>query len=166
MNTTLYDHGVTFELELRIKFSRRAERPFSARVEFAVMRSWGWVYVEVDELQHKTYPEGNDAERMQLILAERMIDGKPGEVHIVRANPDSCLLNGARQTFPLKDRVDALVAVLAFEPVKQYAVTYMYYICSGPLPGVCLSVAYPTSLRDIVLNVSYLHPSLAHGTCD
>ena len=126
------------------------------------MRSWGWVYVEVDELQHKSYPEGHDAERMQLILAEHMIDGKPGKVHIVRFNPDSFLLNGVRQKLPLKERVDTLVAVLGFEPVKQYAITYLYYDRSDcPLPAVCLSAAYPASLREIVLDASFLHTSLA-----
>ena len=90
-----------------------------------------------------------------------MIVGKPGKVHIVRPKPDSCLLNGVRQALPLKYRVDALVAVLAFEPVKQCAVTYLYYDRSGPLPDVCLSAAYPARLREIVLDASFLHTSLA-----
>ena len=90
-----------------------------------------------------------------------MIDGRPGKVHIVRFNPDAFLLNGVRQKLPLKERVDAVVAVLEVEPVKQYAITYLYYNCSGTLPDVCLSAAYPASLREIVLDASYLHTSLA-----
>lgn len=99
---------------------------------------------------------------MQLILAEHMFDGTPGEVHIVRFNSDVCALNVVRQKLPLKDRMDALAAVLAYEPVKQYTITYLYYDRSGcPRPDVCLSVAYPASLRALVLGASYLHTSLA-----
>ena len=57
--------------------------------------------------------------------------------------------------------MNALVAVLEYEPVKQYAVTYLYYDRSGPLPDVCLSAAYPTRLRKRVLDASYVHASLA-----
>ena len=162
MDTALSDHGFTFERELQIKFNSRAERPYSARMDFAVMRSWGYVYVEVDERQHKPYPEGHDAERMQLILAEHMIEGRAGKVHIIRFNPDAFSLNGVRQKLPLKDRMDTLAVVLAYEPVKQYAITYLYYDRSDcPLPDVCLSAAYPASLREIVLDASYWHTSLA-----
>ena len=60
-----------------------------------------------------------------------------------------------RQKRPLKDRMDALAAVLAYEPVKQCAVTYLYYDRSDcPLPDVCLSAAYPASLRAFVLGAS------------
>lgn len=161
-HNALSDHGFTYERELQNKFNSRAERPFSARVDFAVLRSWGYVYVEVDERQHKPYPEGHDAERMQLILAEHMIEGRAGKVHIIRFNLDAFSLNGVRQKLPLKERVDTLVAVLGFELVKQYAITYLYYDRSDcPLPDVCLSAAYPASLREIVLDASYLHTSLA-----
>lgn len=58
--------------------------------------------------------------------------------------------------------MDALTAGLAYEPVKQYAVTYVYYDRSAcPLPDVCLTSAYPASLRGIVLDASYAHASLA-----
>ena len=157
----LSDHGFTFDRELRIDFSSRAERPLFARVEFAVLRSWGYVYVEVDERQHRGYPEGHDTQRMRLILAEHMIQSRAGQAHVTKFNPDAFSLNGVRQQLPLKDRMDALVAVLEDEPVKQYAVTYLYYDRSGPLPGVCLSAAYPASLRDMVLDASYVHASLA-----
>ena len=90
-----------------------------------------------------------------------MIEGRAGKVHIIRFNPDAFSLNGVRQKLPLKERVDTLAAVLLFEPVKQYAITYLYYNCSGPLPDVCLSAAYPASLREIVLDASYWHTSLA-----
>lgn len=121
-----------------------------------MLQSWGWVYVEVDARSHQGYPEGHAAQRMQLILAEHMIDGKPGKVHIVRFNPDAFTLNGVRQKLPLKDRMDALPAVLAYEPVKQYTITYLYYGRSDcPLPDVCLSAAYPASLREIVTDASH-----------
>ena len=68
-HNALSDNGFTYERELQIKFNSRAARPFSARVDFAILRSWGYVYLEVDELQHKPYPEGHDTERMQLILS-------------------------------------------------------------------------------------------------
>ena len=119
----LSDHSFTFDRELRIKFSSRAGRPFSARVDFAVLHSWGYVYLEVDERQHQGYPEGHDALRMQLILAEHMVDGKAGNVHIIRFNLDAFSVNGVCQKLPLTDRMDALAAVLAYELVKQYTVT-------------------------------------------
>ena len=58
--------------------------------------------------------------------------------------------------------MNALAAMLADEPVKQCAVTYLYYDRSDfPLPDVCLSAAYPASLRELVLDASYAHASLA-----
>ena len=118
--------------------------------------------MEVDELQHEPYPEGHDAERMQLILAEHMIEGRAGKVHIIRFNPDAFSLNGVRQKLPQKYRMDTLAAVLAYEPANQYAITYLYYDRSDcPLPDVCLSAAYPASLREIVLDASFLHTSRA-----
>ena len=102
---------------------------------------------------------------MERILAERMTDGEAKKVHIVRFNPDACSLNGVRQKLPLKDRMDALAAVLAYEPVKQYAVTDVYYDRSDcPLPDICLSYTYPASLCQIVLDASYVHTSLARTT--
>lgn len=77
----LSEHGLTYDREHRIKFSSRADRPCSARVDFAVLRSWGYVYLEVDERQHQGYPEGHDALRIQLILAEHRIEGKAGNTH-------------------------------------------------------------------------------------
>ena len=113
------------------------------------------------------YPEGHDALRMQLVLAEHMVDGKAGQIHIVRFNPDSFIESGMYQTLSLKDRMDALAAVLAYEPVKQYAVTCLYYVRSDcPLPDVFLSAAYPASLREMVLDASCVHASLAHTTGD
>lgn len=49
----LSDNGFTSDRELRNKFSSRAECPCSARVDFTVLRSWGCVYLEVDERQHQ-----------------------------------------------------------------------------------------------------------------
>lgn len=63
--------------------------------------------------------------------------------------------------------MDALAAVSAYEPVKQYAVTYLYYDRSGcPLPDVCLSSAYPASMRELVLDASDLHAYLARDNGD
>lgn len=123
----LSENGFTFDRELRIKFSSRAACPFSARVDFAVLRTWGYVYVDVDEHPHKPFPEGHDALRMQLLLAEHMLDGRAGKAHVIRFNLDACSLNGVRQKLPLKYCMDALAAVLGYEPVKQYTITYVYY---------------------------------------
>ena len=107
------------------------------------------VYLEVAALQHRSYSEGYDAERMQLMLAEHMIEGRAGKAHVIRCNPDSCIENGVRQQLPLKDRMDALAAMLTYQPVKQYANTDLYYDRSDcPLPDVCLSAAYPARLRE------------------
>lgn len=112
-----------------------------------------------------TYPEGHGALRMQLILAEHMFEGPAGKVHVTKFDPDARSLNGVRQTLSLKERMDTLAARLAYEPVKQYTITYVYYDRSDcPLPYVCLSAAYPASLHQIVLDASYLHTSLAHTT--
>ena len=83
-------------------------------------------------------------------------------MHVIRFNPDACSMNGVCQKLPLKARMDALAAVLVYEPVKQYTITYLYDDRSDcPLPDVCLSAAYPAILREIVLEASYVHASLA-----
>lgn len=132
-----------------------------------MLRSWGYVYLEVDERQHQDYPEGHDALRMQRMLAEHMFDGKARTDHIVCFNPDPCIENGVRQTLPLKYRMGALVEKWVFEPVKQYTARYLCYDRSDcPLPDICLSAAYPASLHQFVLDASYVHASLAHTTGD
>ena len=100
---------------------------------------FGTVIVDVDEHAHGHYPVACEAGRMLNIFGEQMKQGRAGNIHIIRFNPDAYSLSGQRAITLLKHRLARLQNVIDTEPVQQYSVTYLYYTqTDSPLPDVCL----------------------------
>ena len=57
-----------------------------SQIDFAIQRDWGWLFVEVDEMQHCCCKIEHEVLRMRAIHAYAQEHWR-GKLHIVRYNP-------------------------------------------------------------------------------
>jgi len=84
-------------------------------VDFAIVRPWGYILLECDEDQHRSYDPSCDVRR-DFDMAASVALGSRQKLMIVRYNPDSYRVGGKTRTESKKDRIKRLLELLEYEP--------------------------------------------------
>ena len=109
----------------------------AARVDFKIEMPWGWLVLEVDEMQHSQYPVSYECSRMAAIYTEFAREHEASRLHIVRYNPDPWRQGCAIVKPSSEERANMLRAALEFVPDTNFAITFLYYRGGGDsLPDI------------------------------
>ena len=109
--------GVEFEYQKHIPFAGCGlnSETKCAYVDFTITMPWGYILLECDEDQHKTYDPSCDVRR-DFDMAASVALGSSHDLLIIRYNPDSYKVGGKTRTESKKDRTTRLIALLDYEP--------------------------------------------------
>jgi hypothetical protein len=127
VHQALVDAEVDFEYQFHVTFAGCQLNSESRRafVDFAILRPWGYILLEVDEDQHQAYDASCDVRRDFDIAASLMLGG-PCKVAILRYNPDAFQIGSRRVSIPSKERHKRLLEVLDMEP-SGFERWFLYY---------------------------------------
>jgi len=109
--------GVVFEYQYNVPFRSCGLNSETARafVDFAIVRPWGYILLECDEDQHRSYDPSCDVRR-DFDIAASIALGSQQKLMIVRFNPDSYRVGGKTRMESKKDRIKRLLELLQYEP--------------------------------------------------
>jgi len=158
--------GHDFKREHHIDFTCVGDVDGSfARVDFLLIRHGCYIFLEVDESQHK-FGYGFiscDMKRMSKIIESLMMEGNTMPLLFIRYNPDAFTVDGEKQHVKKTDRESKLIALLdngdheLFVRAKKALITiqYMYYDVEADRPAVCYDPTYNASFRECVAPAIY-----------
>ena len=96
-------------------------------MDFTIAKSWGYVLLEVDEDQHRSYDASCDVRR-DFDMAASVALGSGHKLRVIRFNPDSYRVGGRTRTESKKDRMKRLLALLEEgEPVGALERVFLCY---------------------------------------
>jgi hypothetical protein len=132
---------VTFTREFTVQVSTFAGRR-SARIDFQISMSWGWLLFEVDEMAHCKYNISDECLRMAAI-SNYLRQKAPGlRLHIVRYNSHAYKQDGVVVKPTQEERVASIKESLAYIPETYFVITYLYYRSAGERPAITLDPEY------------------------
>ena len=120
--------GITFEYQKMIPFAAcglSSETKF-AKLDFLVAKEFGYVIIELDELQHKAYDPSCDVRR-DFDIAASITLGSGHKVRVIRINPDSYKIDGVARTTAPKDRMKKLLEALEEEEPEGFERVFLFY---------------------------------------
>ena len=121
--------GLDFEYQKHIPFAKcglQSETQY-AFLDFVFTTPWGYIVLEVDEDQHKSYPASCDVRRDFDIVASVSL-GSAQKLVILHFNPDAFRIAGQTCRTPSKERLAKLVTVIQDMPEpKGFERLFMYY---------------------------------------
>ena len=126
VSSMLTSLNVRFVREFSIK-TPTFEKRRAAKIDFAIRRDWGWLFVECDEMQHLCCKIEHEVLRMCAIhsYAQEHWNGK---LHIVRYNPHSFkTYDGSTKRPSEQTRFRAIQACLQYVPAGDFEITYVFY---------------------------------------
>ena len=150
-----------FRREKRIDFkcAKLATDGKNARIDFVLGVPNGFVFLEVDEQQHK-YGYGGlvscDMKRMSHVMESLAVetDCNLPCIYWLRYNPHAWHVDGALRRMPKVEREVRLVAWLeAFEAVAPLRVGYAFYDCEGGALDVLDNPEYNEEFKEVVDNL-------------
>jgi len=104
------------------------------------------VVVEVDEHQHKEYPQICETSRMNNIVSAWCLGGNSMPVVFIRYNPHAFKVDGTTKRTTIGERHKKLTEILnhikTMEPVKEVQVYYMFYDTEEGVPTVMADPDY------------------------
>ena len=105
----LQDAGYSFEYQKHIAFAGCGleSETRCAFVDFVIPAHWGYVLVEVDEDQHRSYDLSCDVRR-DFDVAAAISLGSGRKLRTIRYNPDSYRIAGVAQKTSKAERMEAL----------------------------------------------------------
>ena len=124
----LEEAGITFEYQKQIPFAAcglNSETKF-AKLDFLVAKEFGYVIIEVDELQHKTYDPSCDVRR-DFDVAASITLGSGHKMRTIRFNPDSYQIDGVTRTTSPKDRIKKLLEALEEEEPEGFDRLFLFF---------------------------------------
>ena len=109
--------GVEFDYQKHIPFRACGlnSETRCAYVDFVITKPWGYILLECDEDQHRSYDPSCDVRRDFDIVASVAL-GSGQKLLIIHFNPDPYRISGRRRTETKKDRMQRLLALLDHEP--------------------------------------------------
>jgi len=126
-------------------------------IDFVLMTDNYLVAVECDEMQHKVYPVSCEVRRMNDAYTSILTSGNSsgnGGVHWIRYNPDSFKVNGVRQHYSTKDRLNKLKETISSlqknPPNQSFTITYLFYDTTDGTPSVISDSDFPEEFKDVV----------------
>ena len=102
---------MVFEFQKHVPFRScglRSETP-CAYVDFAIARPWGYILLECDKDQHRSYDPGCDVRR-DFDIAASVALGSGHKLRIVRYKPDAYRLDGQTRVKSKAERMKRLLA--------------------------------------------------------
>ena len=133
--------GVEFEFQKHVPFRSCGleSETRCAYVDFVITMPWGYILLECDEDQHRSYDPSCDVRR-DFDIAASVALGSSHKLMIVRYNPDSYRVGGSVRTESKKDRLRRLLAIMDYEPTSFERVFLFYDQDEGAsLPQVAAS---------------------------
>jgi len=133
--------GVPYEREVVIRFpgTTLAARKF-ARVDLFWRTHFGAIILEVDEYAHCGSRYGIEYECQRMLLIHQQLAGKiAGHLHIIRYNPHPIRGEPAPTN---EEREEQIRLALAYEPVDELTITYLFYHLRDGYPEIALSPEY------------------------
>ena len=134
-----YSLRVTFTREFTIRVCTFGSRK-SARIDFQISMSWGWLLFEVDEMAHSKYSISDECKRMAAIAT--YVRQKGLSVHIVRYNSHAFRQDGVVRKPTQEERLASIKESLAYVPETDFVITYLYYRLSDGRPTITLDPEY------------------------
>lgn len=105
--------GVAFDYQQHLPF--RAcdlnSETSCAYVDYTIAKPWGYVLLECDEDQHRSYDASCDVRR-DFDMAASVTLGSGHKLRVIRYNPDAYRVAGRTRVESKKDRIQRLLAVL------------------------------------------------------
>ena len=152
-NNILYtrEHTVTYKCISDIKKS-------NSRIDFVLEHrdqqgTFGLIFLEVDEHQHKWNMLSCEISRMSKIIESLRVDGNMLPIRFVRYNPDAFTVNGAKMKMKQDERHRMLLQTLTatvFE--RPFGVKYLFYDSDeNERPCVLKDSDYFESFKSFVL---------------
>ena len=96
-----------------------------AYLDFVVTKEWGYIILEVNEDQHRSYPVSCDVRR-DFDIAAAITLGSEHKLNIIHYNPDSYRIDGNTCVTSPKDRIKKLLEAMAEEPTG-FERIFMFY---------------------------------------
>ena len=105
--------GVTFQYQHHLPFKACGlnTETTCAYADFLVAQSWGYVLLECDEDQHRSYDASCDTRR-DFDMAASVGLGSGHKLRVIRYNPDSYRVAGKTRVERKKARMERLLALL------------------------------------------------------
>ena len=125
----LQNAGLDFEYQKYIPFAgcSLGSETKHAFLDFVFVKTWGYLVLEVDEDQHKSYPASCDVRRDFDIQASVAL-GSNQKIAIIHFNPDKYQINGRSGGANIKERLTKLVELIQVMPEpKGFERIFMYY---------------------------------------
>ena len=157
---------ITFTREFTVKVDTFGGRR-SARIDFFIPMSFGWLLFECDELQHSSYTVAHECQRMQAIWEHHRQRYPDERLHIVRYNSHAYKQDGTIVKPTQEERVASIKESLAYIPETKFVITYLYYRTTAGFPAVTLDPEY--TLKEYVrggLENAFVRPAVRATTCD
>ena len=134
---------ITFEYQKHVAFASCSldSETRCAFVDFAIPTPWGYVLVEVDEDQHRSYDVSCDVRR-DFDIAASISLGSGHKLRTVHYNPDSFRVAGIAQTTSKAERIAALVQTINAPESEGFERLFLFYDVESPesvLPQVASS---------------------------
>ena len=141
--------GVQFEYQCRIPFrgcGLKSETT-GAYVDFVIPKPWGYILLECEEDQHRSYDPSCDVRR-DFDMAASVALGSAHKLMVVRYNPDSYRIDGKTRVESKNDRINRLLVLLDYGPVAFERVLLCYdQDSTSTLPQV--GVAWEEAARQV-----------------
>ena len=129
VHQALQKAGLEFEYQKYIPFAGcglTSETRY-AYLDFLFVKTWGYIILEVDEDQHRSYPPSCDVRRDFDIVASVSL-GSAQKLTIIHYNPDAFQIAERTASVSSKERLDALVTLIQDLPEPQgFERIFMYY---------------------------------------
>lgn len=108
----------------------------------------GFIFLEVDEYQHKTYAIDCDTRRMADVYESLIVEGNTFPIAFIRYNPDAFKVNGNTKTVPAPVRKARLLDLLKTWTFQQpFSILYMYYDTDDENPLIFDDPAYNEAFK-------------------
>ena len=138
----LQNAGVIFQYQQHMPFAAcglNSETKY-ARLDFVIAKQWGYVIIEVDEMQHKSYDPSCDVRRDFDITAAVTL-GSIHKLRIVHYNCDVYRVDGVVRTTSTKDRMKKLLEALEEGEPEGFERLFLFYDAESgsTLPQVAAS---------------------------
>lgn len=124
----LQQAGVVFAFQKHVPFRScdlRSETA-CAYADFAIARPWGYIMLECDEDQHRSYDPSCDVRR-DFGIAASVALGSGHKLRIVRFNPDADRVDDQTRVESRKERMQRLMVLLDEEPAASFERSFLCY---------------------------------------
>lgn len=156
----LLRNNISFEPQHTIDFTcMKEDEPDGSRcyIDFLVEirddndKVSGYIFLEVDEDQHRSYGINCELRRMTDVSRTLIMEGNTLPVAFIRYNPDTLEIDGVKQKVKKCVREANLLQLLqtyAFD--RPFCVEYLYYDMLEDLPSIFYDDMYENSFKELV----------------